>query len=150
MSDKVSTGAGGYIMPYLSCKGAAQAIEFYLRAFGAREEYRLTMDDGRIGHAELLIGAARFGVAEEFPELGFKSPLSYGGSTVTLHLYVEDVDAFFARAREAQAKVLEAPRDEFYGDRVCRLGDPSGHVWMIATKKEEVSPEEMRRRMRGA
>ena len=82
--------------------------------------------------------------------MGYKSPLSYGGSTVTLHLYVEDVDAFFARARDAQARCWPRPRDEFYGDRVARLGDPSGHVWIIATSKEEVSPEEMQRRMRGA
>ena len=137
------------IMPYLICKGAARAIDFYQRAFGAREDYRLMQDDGRVGHAELTIGAAaRLAVADEFPELDIKSPETYGGTSVNLHLYVEDVDAFCARAKEAGARVLSEPEDQFYGDRVCRLVDPSGHVWMIATRKEEVSPEEMQRRMR--
>ena len=143
----VNTGTYGGITPYLICKGAAQAIEFYKQAFGAREDYRLNMADGRVGHAELVLGAGRFAVADEFPEMDCKSPAAYGGSPVNLHLYVEDVDAFFARARAAQARVLAEPKDEFYGDRVCRLGDPSGHVWMIATRKQQMSPEEMQRRM---
>jgi PhnB protein len=137
------------ITPYLICKEAARAIEFYVRAFGAREDFRLMQDDGRVGHAELLIGTARFSLADEFPEMNCKSPQAYGGSPVNLHLYVADVDAFFARARDAGARVLGEPHDEFYGDRVCRLADPSGHVWMIATRKEDVSPQEMQRRMRG-
>lgn len=137
----------GTLVPYLICKGTAQLIGFYEKAFGAVEDYRLVMDDGRVGHAELTIGTARFSVADEFPEMGLHGPLHYGGSTVTLHLYVEDVDAFVARARAADARVLAEPSDEFYGDRVARLGDPAGHVWMIATRKEVVTPAEMQRRM---
>jgi PhnB protein len=146
MSEKLPAA----IVPYLSCKGAAQVIEFYKKAFGAVEDFRLMMEDGRVGHAELSIGAARFSVADEFPEMGFSSPLHYGGSSVSLHLYVEDVDAFFARARAADARVLAEPIDESYGDRIARLADPAGHVWMIATRKEQVSPEEMQRRIREA
>lgn len=137
------------LTPYLICRKAALAIEFYKRAFGATEDYRLVQEDGRIGHAELLIDGARFSLADEFPEMDCKSPETFGGSPVTLHLYVPDVDAVFARAKAAEARVLSAPQDQFYGDRVCRLADPSGHVWMIATRKEEVSPAEMQRRMNG-
>ena len=135
------------ITPYLICKEAAQLIEFYKQAFGAQEDYRLMQDDGRVGHAELTIGGARFSIADEFPEMGFKSPASYGGSPVLLHLYVDDVDAFFDRARAAKAQVLAEPSDEFHGDRVGRLVDPSGHLWLVATRKAEMSPEEMQRRM---
>ena len=138
------------ITPYLICKGAARAIEFYQRAFGAREDYRLVQNDGRVGHAELTIGAARFAVADEFPEMDCKGPQSYGGSPVNLHLYVDDVDAVFARARAADARVLSEPVDEFFGDRVCRIADPSGHVWMFATRKAEVAPEEMQRLIRAS
>jgi PhnB protein len=145
----MNTSSNLGLTPYLICKEAARAIDFYRQAFGAREDYRLMMDDGRVGHAELLIGNARFAVADEFPEMDCKSPVSYGGSPVTLQLYVEDVDAFCARATGAGARPSGEITDEFYGDRVGRLIDPSGHVWMIATRKEVVSPEEMQRRMRG-
>jgi PhnB protein len=138
----------GTLVPYLICKGAAQMIQFYRQAFGAVEDFRLVMNDGRVGHAELTIGGARFSVADEFPEMSCSSPLHYGGSPVNLHLYVDDVDAIVARARAADARVLAEPTDEPYGDRVARLADPSGHVWMIATRKEQVSPEEMQRRIK--
>jgi PhnB protein len=151
MNDQKSPAASNEIVltPYLICRNAARAIEFYVQAFGALEDFRLMQDDGRVGHAELRIGGARFSVADEFPELGFKSPQSYGGSPITLHLYVPDVDAFVARARAARAEVLAEPEDAMYGDRIGRLADPSGHHWMIATKKVEVPPEEIQRRMRG-
>jgi PhnB protein len=136
------------LIPYLIVQQAAQAIEFYQRAFGAREDFRLMMNDGRVGHAELRIEGARFTLADEFPEMGHRSPQSLGGTPVLLHLYVQDVDAFVDRARAAQARVLAEPSDESFGDRVARLADPSGHIWMIATRKQEVSPEEMQRRIR--
>jgi PhnB protein len=147
-SDGSRPSGGGALTPYLIVQQAAQAIEFYQRAFGAREDFRLMMNDGRVGHAELRIGQARFSLADEFPELGFRSPQALGGTPVNLHLYVDDVDAFVARARAAQARVLAEPTDESFGDRVARLADPSGHVWMIATRKQEVSPEEMQRQIR--
>ena len=149
MDSKPATTVPASIMPYLICKNAAQTIDFYKQAFGATEDYRLIQDDDRVGHAELTLGSGRLALADEFPEMDCKSPRSYGGSPVILHLYVADVDAFFARAQAASAQVLAEPHDEFYGDRVCRLADPSGHVWMIATRKTDVSPEEMQRRMRG-
>jgi PhnB protein len=135
------------LIPYLIVQQAAQAIEFYHRAFGAREDFRLLMNDGRVGHAELRIEGARFTLADEFPEMGHRSPQSLGGTPVLLHLYVPDVDAFVDRARAAQARVLSEPSDESFGDRVARLADPSGHQWLIATRKQEVSPEEMQRRI---
>lgn len=152
MNDDPRTRTAGdtAIVPYLICKEAAKLIDFYVSAFGAKEDYRLEQGDGRVGHAELLIGAARFSLADEFPELDLVSPQTRGGASVNLHLYVPDVDAFFDRARRAGARVLAEPKDEFYGDRVCRLADPSGHVWMIATHQRDVSPEEMQRRMQGS
>lgn len=132
--------------PYLSIKGAASAIDFYTKAFGATEIMRLGMPDGRIGHADLRIGAATIMLADEFPEMGFHGPQSLGGTPVAIHLYVEDVDALAKQAIAAGAKLESPVKDEFYGDRVARLNDPYGHRWMFATRKEDVSPEEMRRR----
>ena len=132
--------------PYLCCKDAARAIEFYKKAFAAGERTRLTQPDGRVGHAEIRIGHAPIMLADEFPEMGVRSPQSIGGSPVTIHLYVEDVDALVGRAVAAGAKVLRPVADQFYGDRNCTLEDPFGHVWMISTRKEDVSHEEMRRR----
>lgn len=132
--------------PYLSISGAASAIEFYAKAFGATEIMRLAMPDGRIGHADLKIGGATIMLADEFPEMGFRGPQSLGGTPVTIHLYVEDVDALAQRAVAAGATLESAVKDEFYGDRVARLKDPYGHRWMFATRQEDVSPDEMRRR----
>lgn len=132
--------------PYLSVGGAAQALDFYARAFAAVEITRMPMPDGRIGHAEIRIGDATVMLADEFPEMNFRGPLARGGTTVTIHIYVEDVDALVARAVAAGA-TLEAPLvDEFYGDRVARLVDPYGHRWMFATHIEDVSAQEMQRR----
>jgi PhnB protein len=132
--------------PYLSINGAARAIEFYKQAFGATEVLRLAMPDGRIGHAEIRIGRARIMLADEFPEMGFRAPRTLGGSPVTIHLYVEDVDALAARAVAAGATVKRPVQDQFYGDRSVTLEDPFGHVWSFATHKEDVSPEELRQR----
>ena len=133
-------------VPYLSVNGGARAIEFYQRAFGATETLRMAMPDGRIGHAEIRIGRAVLMLADEFPEMGFRSPRTLGGSPVTIHLYVEDVDALAARAVAAGATVKRPVQDQFYGDRSVTLEDPFGHVWSFATHKEDVPPEELRRR----
>ena len=133
-------------IPYLICKDAAKAIEFYQKAFGATELERIAMPDGRVGHAELKISGATIMLADEFPDIGTVSPQSLGGTTVRMIIYVEDVDAFAARASAAGAKVLSPPTDQFYGDRNCKLCDPSGHVWMFGSHKEDVSREEIRKR----
>ena len=132
-------------IPYLCVKGAASAIDFYKRAFGARETVRVADPSGKIGHAEIEIGKATIMLADEYPELGVRSPQSIGGSPVTIHLYVEDVDALAKQAVAAGAKVLRPVEDKFYGDRGGKLEDPFGHTWWIATHKEDVSPEEMKR-----
>ena len=132
--------------PYLIVKGAAGAIEFYKKAFGATELMRLADPSGKVGHAEIKIGNSPIMLADEFPEMGFRGPQSLGGSTVSILLYVEDVDARFSRAIAAGAKVVRPVQDQFYGDRSGTLADPFGHVWTIATHKEDVSPEEIHNR----
>jgi PhnB protein len=145
---KVKPIPDGYhtIIPYLSIRGAAAAIEFYKKAFGATESMRLAQPDGRIGHAELQLGDSRFMLADEFPDMDFRSPLSMGGSPVHIHLYVDDVDAVVSRAVGAGAKVIRPVRDEFYGDRTGTVADPYGHVWHVATHTEDVSPDEIGKR----
>jgi PhnB protein len=138
--------APGPLTPYIVVRGAAQAIDFYCSVFGAREDFRLTEPDGKIGHAELLIGESRLMLAEEYPDFGALGPGAVGGTPVTLHLYVPDVDATVARAEEAGATVLGKVKLEFYGDRRGQLLDPFGHRWHIATQVETVSPEEMQTR----
>jgi PhnB protein len=135
------------VTPYLSVNDAAAAIEFYKKGFGATELMRLPGPDGKLGHAEIRIGDALVMLADEFPEYGNLSPRTLGGSTVRLHMYVEDVDAFFEKALAAGAKVLIPIADQFYGDRSGRLEDPFGHVWLVSTHIEDVSPEEMQKRM---
>ena len=132
--------------PYLCCRDAARAIEFYTRAFGATEVMRLAEPGGRIGHAEFRIGEAIVMLSDEYPDFGAVSPQSLGGSAVTIHLYVPDVDALVSRAKAAGATVSRPPTDEFYGDRSATLVDPYGHRWMFATHIEDVAPEEMGRR----
>lgn len=134
------------VTPYLSIKGAADAIEFYRKAFGAVERMRIDAPDGKVGHSELTIGEALIMLADEYPEMDFRSPASLGGSSVVIHLYVEDVDAFCDRAVAAGAKLTRAVEDQFYGDRSGQLRDPYGHVWSIATHKEDVSLDEMKKR----
>jgi PhnB protein len=135
------------VTPYLAVSDAAAAIEFYKKGFGATELMRLPGPDGKIGHAEVKIGNAIVMLADEHPDAGHVSPKTLGGSTVKLHMYVENVDSFFERATAAGAKVLMPPADQFYGDRSGRLEDPSGHVWLVSTHVEDVSPAEMQNRM---
>jgi PhnB protein len=133
--------------PYLIVKDAARALEFYKKAFNARELYRLDMPGGKVGHAEFEIGNSRLMLADEFPEMGARGPETLGGTPVSLLLYVEDVDAFFKQALAAGGQEERPVKDQFYGDRAGTLRDPFGHRWTIATNKEEVPPEEMQRRM---
>jgi PhnB protein len=134
------------LSPYLTVRDAARAIGFYTRVFGAREDFRLSEPGGKVGHAELLIGDSRLMLSDEYPDFGALSPVAVGGTPVTLHLYVANVDATVALAEEQGATVLRAPKDEFYGDRSAQIADPFGHRWMIATRGEPVSPDEMQRR----
>ena len=136
------------ITPYLSVKGAADAIEFYKKAFGATEMSRLPNPDGTLGHAEIKIANALVMLADEYPAYGNLSPKTLGGSSVRLHMYVEDVDAVFEKAVAAGAKVLIPVANQFYGDRSGRLEDPYGHVWLISTHVEDLTPEECDRRMK--
>lgn len=138
------------VTPYLVVKDAARAIAFYQQAFGATERLRLAAPGGKIGHAEIQIGDATVMLADEFPEMGARSPEAFGGSAVSLLLYVENVDAVAARAVAAGAKELRPVRDQFYGDRSGMFADPFGHVWSIATHTEDVSPEEIHRRFAAA
>jgi len=134
------------VTPYLTIKGAADAIEFYKKVFGAEETMRLAEPGGRIGHAEIVIGGSPIMLSDEYPELDALSPQSRGGSTVGIHLYVADVDEVFARAVAAGATAARPVKDEFYGDRSCKLIDPFGHIWYVSTRKEELSAAELTKR----
>jgi PhnB protein len=136
--------------PYLIVQGAADAIEFYKRAFGATEMLRMADPQGRVGHAEIRIGDSVIMLADEHPGMGYRAPPSLGGSSVSILLYLEDVDAVCERAVKAGAKVLRPVANQFYGDRSGTLEDPFGHVWTIATHVEDVSPEELQRRAQAA
>jgi PhnB protein len=132
--------------PYLIVNGAAEAIAFYKKAFGATEVMRLGDSTGKIMHAELLINQSPVMLADEFPDMGYRSPQSLGGSPVSLLLYVTDVDTQFAQAIAAGAKETSPIADQFDGDRRGTATDPFGHVWLLATRKENISKEEMLRR----
>ncbi len=134
------------VTPYLMIKGAASAIEFYKNVFGAAEIMRLAGPDGTIMHAEVKIGDSIVMLAEESIERGNRSPVTLGGTGAYVALYVPDVDAVARKAVAAGAKLLIPVADQFYGDRSGRLEDPFGHIWLIATHKEDVSPEEMQKR----
>jgi uncharacterized glyoxalase superfamily protein PhnB len=134
------------LFPYLRVKGAAAAIEFYRRAFEAKERFRLTEPDGRIGHAELELGDFVVMLSEEYPEHDLRGPRSIGGTSVTLHLHVDDADAWIRRAVAAGAEVVRPASDAFYGERSGTVRDPFGHEWLIGHQIEEVTPEEMQRR----
>jgi len=131
---------------YLRVKGAAEAIGFYERAFGAVEKMRLTEPNGRVGHAELLIDGHEFMLSEEFPEYGILGPASVGGTTLTMHLHVDDCDAAVARAVAAGATLVRPPSDQFYGERTGTVRDPYGHEWSLGHSIEALTPEEMQRR----
>jgi len=134
------------VTPYLCVKGAAAAIDFYKKAFGAKELLRMPAPGEKIGHAEIQIGDSHVMLADEFPEMGFLSPQSVGGSPVMMHLYVEDVDVTANKAVAAGAKVTRPVADQFYGDRGGQVEDPFGHKWYVSTHKEDVSPEEIEAR----
>jgi PhnB protein len=136
--------------PYLIVGGAGDAIEFYKKAFGATELFRFPMPGGKIGHAEIKIGDSPIMLADEFAEMGYKGPQSLGGSPVSIMIYVADVDSIFNQAVAAGATVKEAVSDKFYGDRMGTVTDPFGHVWHVATHKEDVSLEEMEKRAKAA
>jgi PhnB protein len=126
--------------------GAASAIEWYRKALGATEMVRLADPTGKVMHAEIRIGSSSLMLADEFPDMGYRSPHSLGGSPVSILLYVEDVDELFGRAVAAGGKETMAVADQFDGDRRGTLTDPFGHVWLLASKKENVSPEQLRER----
>jgi len=132
--------------PYLIVRDAARAIAFYIQAFGATELMRFADPRGKVGHAEIKIGDSPIMLADEFPEMGHRSPQSLGGAAVSILLYVEDVDARFSQAIAAGAKALKPVAEQFYGDRSGTLQDPFGHMWTLATHKEDVTLEEIHRR----
>ncbi|MGA2748596.1 MAG: VOC family protein [Verrucomicrobiota bacterium] len=134
------------VTPYLFVQDAARAIEFYMQAFGAREVMRMPMPNGKIGHAEIQIGDSRIMLADEAPQINARSPVSVGGTPVLICLYVEDCDAVIARAVALGAKVSRPAQDHFYGDRSGTLTDPFGHLWTVATHKEDVTIEETQKR----
>jgi PhnB protein len=137
------------VTPYLIVKGASDAIDFYKRAFGANELFRME-HQGLIGHAEIKIGDSPIMLSDEHPQMGFVGPATLGGSPVSIMIYVEDVDATFKQAIEAGGEEVKALQDQFYGDRSGTLKDPFGHTWHVATHKEDVSPEEMEKRIAAA
>jgi uncharacterized glyoxalase superfamily protein PhnB len=138
------------LTPHIIVKNASAAIDFYKKAFGATEICRMSGPGGGVMHAELKIGDSIMMIADEFPDMGCKGPHSYGGSPVTLHLYVKDVDATFNQALASGAALKMPVMDMFWGDRYGQVTDPFGHTWSLATHKEDVSPEECARRMEKA
>ncbi len=135
------------VTPYLIIEGAAKAIEFYKTVFCATERMRLPTPEGKVGHAEIEIGGSVVMLADECPERGAKSPQTFGGTPVCLHLYVEDVDAVFAKAVANGAKQVRPVEKQFYGDSSGMFSDPFGHSWNVATHVEDVSPEELQKRL---
>jgi PhnB protein len=148
MKKKVPFKPTGYytVTPYLNIRGAAKAIEFYKKAFGAKEKGRLDMGNGQLGHAEIQIGDSRIMLADEAPDWGNKSPDTLGGSSVGICIYVKNVDDFVKKAVAAGAKLERPVEDQFYGDRSGTLVDPFGHRWTIATHIENVSFKQMEKR----
>ena len=134
------------LTPYLILSGASEAIAFYKEALGASEVMRMDDPGGKIHHAEISIGGSRVMLADEHPEIQALSPKTIGGSPVSIHLYVEDVDAAVERAVTAGAKLIRPVADQFYGDRVGGIEDPFGYRWFIATHKEDLTMDEIRRR----
>ena len=134
------------ITPYLIVDGAAQALDYYKKAFNATELFRME-HAGKIGHAEMKIGDSPFMLSDEHPEMGHRGPKSLGGSAVGIMIYVDDVDTIFKQAIDAGGTETKAIQDQFYGDRSGTLTDPFGHVWTVATHTEDVSPEEIEKRL---
>jgi PhnB protein len=145
---KVQAIPTGYqvVTPYLSVRGAAQAIDFYKVAFGAKEVMRMPGPGGKLGHAELRIGDALVMLADEHGAMDFLGPQTRGGTTVLIHLYVKDVDGTARRAVDAGGELIRPVQNQFYGDRTGSVRDPFGHIWHLATHVEDVAPAEMRKR----
>jgi PhnB protein len=138
------------VTPYLAVDDAAEAIEYYRKAFGAEERVRMETPDGNVGHAELAIGDSRVMLSDPFPQATTRSPKELGGTSVSVFMYVEDVDAVVKRAIDAGAKITMEVADQFWGDRFGSVIDPFGHSWSIATHVEDVPPEEMAERAKAA
>ena len=134
------------VYPYLRVRDAAQALEFYKRAFGAEELFRLAEPSGRIGHAEIKLGGTTLMLSDEYPEMGIRGPRSIGATTVSIHIHVSDVDRLFEQAVAAGATVVRPLQDQFYGERSGTVRDPFGHEWLLGGHLEDVTPEEMQRR----
>jgi len=145
---KVKAIPAGYhsVTPYLVIDGAARALEFYKRVFGATERMRMPGPDGKLGHAEIKIGDSVIMLADEHPDMGARGPRAFGGAAVGIVLYVNDVDATVKSAVAEGAKLVQPVEDKFYGDRMGTIEDPFGHQWHVGTHKEDVSPDEMKRR----
>jgi PhnB protein len=148
MAQQVKPIRDGYhtVTPYLIITGAAKALDFYKRAFGAKEVLRMDGPGGKVMHAEIRIGDSHIMLADEVPQMGFRSPTSIGGAGVGILLSVPDVDASAKQAIAAGARVLRPVQDQFYGDRAGTFEDPFGHTWTISTHIEDVPPDELRRR----
>jgi PhnB protein len=148
VSTKTHYIPAGYhsVTPYIIVRNAARALDWYQNVFGAQEEIRFPMPDGKIGHAEIKIGDSHIMLADEFPQMNAVSPETIGGTASALMIYVEDVDSVFKKAVAGGARVKQDLQDKFYGDRNATFYDPFGHQWTIATHVEDVSPEEMQRR----
>jgi PhnB protein len=152
MPEAVTPVPTGYhtVTPYFTIRGASRAIDFYKKAFGATEVYRMEGPQGRVMHAELKIGDSMIMLGDEVPGMGNKSPETLGGTTAGIMLYVDDVDKVFNQAVAAGAKSETPVADQFWGDRYGKLVDPFGHSWSVATHKEDVAPAEMEKRMKEA
>lgn len=145
---KVKPVPAGYhtVTPYLACGEAARAIDFYKKAFGAKEILRVPAPGGKIGHAEVQLGDSRVMLTDEYRDMDFLSPLSRGGTTVHMHVYMPNVDKVIDRAVAAGATLIQPAQDKFYGDRTGSVKDPFGHVWHIATHVEDVPMKELKKR----
>jgi len=152
MATNVKPIPEGYhsVTPYLIIKGAAEAIEYYKKSFGATELFRMPTPDGKIGHAELKIGDSPIMLADEHPDFGHVGPQTLGGTPVGIMIYVDDVDTIYKRAISGGGQEVKPLQDQFYGDRSGTLKDPFGHMWTVATHVEDVAPEEMEKRMAAA
>ncbi len=152
MTSTSTTAPTGHraVTPYLTIKGAAKAIEFYKAVFGASERMRMEAPGGKVGHAELVIGDGVIMLSDEWPDMDCKGPEALGGSPVSLHIYVDDVDAIADQAVAAGATLKRPPKDEFWGDRMGTIVDPFGHTWLISTHVEDVPEDEMKRRAEAA
>ena len=149
---KVNYIPKGYnsVTPYLVIKGAARAIEYYKKVFGATVVLRMDGPGGHVGHAELQIGSSRIMLADENPQMGYRSAETIGASTVSLLVYIPDCDKVVAKAVAEGAKILKPVEDQFYGDRSGFIQDPFGHFWSVSTHKEDLSPKEIEERVKKA